>query len=75
MSDRPVRYASADRVATITLNRPESLNAIDAQLPGALRAAVERADADPAVHVIVLQGAGKGFCGGYDLKVVCGDAG
>jgi enoyl-CoA hydratase len=68
MSDRPVRYASADRVATITLNRPECLNAIDAQLPGALRAAVERADADPAVHVIVLQGAGKGFCGGYDLK-------
>ena len=56
-----------DRVATITLNRPERLNAIDGALPRELRQAVEQADADPDVHVIVLQGAGKGFCGGYDL--------
>ena len=67
MSDDPVRYEASDRVATITLNRPERLNAINASLPRALREAVERADADPDVHVIVLQGAGKGFCGGYDL--------
>ncbi len=67
MSDEPVLYEVTDRVATITLNRPERLNAINAALPRALRAAVERADADPDVHVIVLQGAGKGFCGGYDL--------
>jgi len=60
-------YESADRVATITLNRPERLNAIDEVMPGELRRAVERADADADVHVIVLQGAGKGFCGGYDL--------
>ncbi len=62
-----VSYEAHDRVAMLTLNRPERLNAINTQLPGDLRAAVERADADPDVHVIVLQGAGKGFCGGYDL--------
>lgn len=67
MSDSTVTYNSADRVATLTLNRPDRMNAINERLPGDLRAAVERADADPAVHVIVLQGAGKGFCGGYDL--------
>lgn len=62
-----VLYESHDRVATLTLNRPERLNAINTALPGDLRSAVERADADASVHVIVLQGAGKGFCGGYDL--------
>jgi len=62
-----VLYEVQERVATLTLNRPERMNAIDHQLPRDLRAAVERADADPEVHVIVLQGAGKGFCGGYDL--------
>lgn len=60
-------YEVADRVATITLNRPERLNAINAVMPGEIRDAVESADADDAVHVIVLKGAGKGFCGGYDL--------
>jgi len=56
------------RIATITLNRPERLNAINAQMPGEIRAAVEAANADDRVHVIVLQGAGKAFCAGYDLK-------
>jgi enoyl-CoA hydratase len=60
-------YAVADRVATITLNRPDRLNAISAEMPREIRHAVERATADDDVHVIVLQGAGKGFCGGYDL--------
>ena len=60
-------YDVSDRVATITLNRPERLNAINAQMPGELRRAVEAADEDRDVHVIVLKGAGKGFCGGYDL--------
>jgi len=61
-------YESADRVATITLNRPERLNAINDAMPGEIAAAVRRAGDDPDVHVIVLRGAGKGFCGGYDLK-------
>ena len=62
-----VLYETHERVATLTLNRPDRMNAINDRLPRDLRAAVERAEADPDVHVIVLQGAGKGFCGGYDL--------
>ena len=61
-------YTVAGRIATITLNRPERLNAINGAMPGEIRAAVEAANADDAVHVIVLQGAGKAFCAGYDLK-------
>lgn len=60
-------YDTDGRVATITLNRPERLNAINDHMPGEIAAAVKRAEADPAVHVIVVRGAGKGFCGGYDL--------
>ena len=56
------------RVATITLNRPARLNAIDDTMPGEIRTAVETANADERVHVIVLQGAGAAFCAGYDLK-------
>jgi enoyl-CoA hydratase len=57
-----------DRIATLTLNRPERLNAINMQMPRDIRAAVEAANEDERVHVIVLQGAGKAFCAGYDLK-------
>jgi enoyl-CoA hydratase len=65
---RTLLYEAADRVATITLNRPEHYNAIALGMPGEIRAAVERAEADPDVHVIIVRGAGKGFCGGYDLR-------
>ena len=65
---RTLLYEAADRVATITLNRPDHYNAIALGMPGEIRAAVERAEADPDVHVIVVRGAGPGFCGGYDLK-------
>ncbi|HLK23372.1 MAG TPA: crotonase/enoyl-CoA hydratase family protein [Caulobacteraceae bacterium] len=61
-------YETADRVCTITLNRPERFNAIERRMPREIRAAVEAAERDPDVHVIVVKGAGKGFCGGYDLK-------
>jgi len=67
MNFETLLYSVEDRVATITLNRPERLNAINDVLPRELRQAVEAADSDGRVHVIVLQGAGKGFCGGYDL--------
>jgi enoyl-CoA hydratase len=63
-----IAYATDGAVATITLNRPERLNAIDAAMPGEIRVAVEAADADERVHVIVLTGAGRAFCAGYDLK-------
>jgi enoyl-CoA hydratase len=63
-----VRYEIEGHVATLTLNRPERYNAIDDEMPGELRAAVERADEDPGVRVIVLTGAGEAFCSGYDLE-------
>ena len=55
------------RIARLLLNRPERLNAINDDMPGEIRAAVDWAVADDEVHVIVVEGAGKGFCGGYDL--------
>jgi enoyl-CoA hydratase len=57
------------RIARVTLNRPEAMNAIDLELPGELAAAIEQANADPKCHVIVLSGAGKAFCAGYDLTL------
>jgi enoyl-CoA hydratase len=62
-----VLYEAADRVATLTLNRPERLNAITLELVGDLRAALERAWADDAIHAIRLRGAGRAFCAGYDI--------
>ena len=64
-----LEYESVDRVATITLNRPERFNAITERMPGDLAEAVARANDDDSVHVIVLTGAGRGFCGGYDLNI------
>jgi enoyl-CoA hydratase len=64
---RNVTYEVADRVARITLNRPERGNGITRGLVDELEHCVERADLDPAVHVMLLAGNGKGFCGGYDL--------
>ena len=55
------------RVARLLLNRPERLNAINDEMPREIRAAVEWANANAEVHVVVVEGAGKGFCGGYDL--------
>jgi enoyl-CoA hydratase len=68
MSQPTVLYARDGRVAHLTLNRPDALNAINDELPGELKAAVERANADSEVHVLVLSGAGKAFCSGYDLR-------
>lgn len=62
-----VLYEKDGRIARITLNRPDVLNAIDDEVPVLLQQAVERADADPGVHVIVLSGNGRAFCAGYDL--------
>jgi enoyl-CoA hydratase len=62
-----ITYAVDERVARITLNRPERGNGLTRELIDELAACVERADLDPGVHVILLAGNGKGFCGGYDL--------
>jgi len=55
------------RIARLLLNRPERYNAINDAMPGEIRAAVEWANQQSDIHVIVVEGAGKGFCGGYDL--------
>jgi enoyl-CoA hydratase len=65
---KTIRYETRDRKAYLTLNRPERLNAINDELAREIPLAVERADQDPDVHVIILQGAGRAFCSGYDLK-------
>ena len=66
-------YEVDGRVARLTFNRPERGNTITADTPRDLAHAVERADLDPAVHVILLSGRGKGFCGGYDLGIYAED--
>ena len=66
---RTLTYEVTGPVARITFNRPEHGNAITAETPVELAATVERADLDPSVHVIVVSGRGKGFCGGYDLSI------
>jgi enoyl-CoA hydratase len=68
MSFNSIAYSVDGRVATITLNRPDALNAIDQHLPTELSQAVDIANRDKNVHVIVLTGAGRAFCSGYDLK-------
>jgi enoyl-CoA hydratase len=65
---RALRYETRDRKAYVTLARPERLNAIDDVMPREIRRAVELANDDPEVHVIVLAGEGRSFCAGYDLK-------
>jgi enoyl-CoA hydratase len=64
---RTLTYETGDRIARITLDRPERGNGITLEMPRELAACVERANLDPEVHVIALAGNGTGFCGGYDL--------
>ncbi|GGE22365.1 putative enoyl-CoA hydratase/isomerase [Polymorphobacter glacialis] len=59
--------ANNPRVARLLLDRPHRLNAISAAMPGDIRHAIEWAERNDAIHVIIVEGAGKGFCGGYDL--------
>ncbi|WP_454736829.1 enoyl-CoA hydratase-related protein [Cupriavidus necator] len=63
----PVLYQASEGVATLTLNRPDVLNAMNAELMSALREGVERAAADSEVRAVLLTGAGRGFCAGADL--------
>lgn len=67
MNLETIDYSSEGGVARITLNRPERLNAITAQLVADLRTAVAAANDDPSVRTMILSGAGRAFCAGYDL--------
>jgi enoyl-CoA hydratase len=62
-----VEYEVTGRIARLTLNRPERGNGLTPELLSELGQCVERADLDQDVHVLLLAGSGKGFCGGYDL--------
>jgi enoyl-CoA hydratase len=67
MPHQTLLYEAADAIATITLNRAEHLNTIVPPMPQELEAAVHEATADPRVKVIVLRGAGRAFCAGFDF--------
>src|SRR2546422_10719052 len=70
MSYECLLYETKDRVATLTLNRPDRLNALGGTLREDLTAGLTRAIDDPDVRVIVITGAGKGFCAGGDVKAM-----
>lgn len=63
----PVLFERDGRIGRVTLNRPDVMNAIDGDLPRELASAIQAANEDTAVHVIVLSGNGPAFCAGYDL--------
>src|SRR3974377_2055891 len=68
MTYRDMLYDVSDHVATITLSRPERLNAISGRMLRSFSAAFREADGDRDVRAIILTGAGRGFCAGLDLK-------
>jgi enoyl-CoA hydratase/carnithine racemase len=70
MANLETVYTVAERVATITLNRPDKLNAWTAVMDQEVRAAIYEAERDSNVRVIVLTGAGRGFCAGADMSLL-----
>ena len=68
MSYDTILYGVDDAIATITLNRPERLNTIVPPMPDEFQAAIDEAALDPSVKVIVVRGAGRSFCAGYDFS-------
>ncbi|MET0183271.1 MAG: enoyl-CoA hydratase/isomerase family protein, partial [Caulobacterales bacterium] len=67
MSYEAIRYERQGRVAIVTLNRPERLNALSQSMRDDIHAAIEEAKADDGVRCMVMTGAGRGFCAGADL--------
>ena len=63
-----VIFKKEDRIGRVILNRPNKMNAINDSMPKEIENAIQLADSDPDIHVIILSGAGKAFCAGYDLE-------
>jgi len=76
MPYKTILFDIAESIATVTLNRPDKLNAFTEEMHGELRDAMQRVRNDASVRVLVLTGAGRGFCAGQDLseRVMSGDA-
>ena len=68
MSERVVLYKTEEAIATITLNRPEKYNTLRGEVIQGLDAALREANSDNAIKVIILEGAGDSFCGGFDFS-------
>ena len=75
MSYTEILFETSERIATITLHRPEKLNAWTATMDSEVRDAIARAEADPEIRVILLTGAGRGFCAGADMSLLQSIAG
>ncbi|MBI3953647.1 MAG: enoyl-CoA hydratase/isomerase family protein [Chloroflexi bacterium] len=75
MELKDVLYDKKDHVATVTMNRPDRLNALGGALAQSMETAFKDADGDPEVRAIVLTGAGRGFCAGLDMKDNAGGPG
>lgn len=73
MSDDDILYEVEDEIATITLNRPQAMNALTPAMEAEMHALFDKADADRGVRVIILTGAGAAFSSGYDQGA--GDSG
>ncbi len=67
-----IRYEVVDRIATVTLDRPERLNAWTGRMHTEYRSAIEAAETDPDVRVVLVTGAGRGFCAGADSQALVG---
>src|SRR5215470_11883954 len=70
MNYEQILYDVADGIATVTLNRPEKLNAWTMRMGAEVRHALVHADKDPGVRVMIVTGAGKGYCAGADMEML-----
>jgi enoyl-CoA hydratase/carnithine racemase len=70
MAYEQILYETVDRIATITLNRPDRMNAMPPKMIGEIHDAMQEADRDEGVRAIIVTGAGKAFCSGMDMEVL-----
>src|SRR5258706_9032595 len=75
MDDENIKVSEADGIVTITLNRPDRLNALVGHMRRDLAEALEEAGSDPHVRVVVIKGEGRAFCAGGDVGFLAGMVG